>query len=327
MGGVLVTAWSARTNEINGKLKSGKNGFKIAPGVQLVLYALPFFVVVFLFSYLPLYGWLYAFFDYRAGLDLFKTKFVGLKYFQNIVGNPVLFRDMLRVLRNTFAMSFLGLLTSPLPMIFAIMITEVRFKWFKRSVQTLSTIPNFISWIMVYSVAWSMFSVGDGFINRVLLKLDLIETEINFLASSDNVWITMLTYSIWKGLGWSAIMYLAAIAAIDQEQYEAAIVDGAGRFQLIWHVTLPGILPTYFVLLLLTIANFINNGMEQYFVFQNAMNKSYIEVLDLYVYNKGMVGNNIPFATAISMLKSLISIVLLFTANRLSKSVRDESII
>lgn len=322
-----MTAWPARTNEINGQLKSGKNRNKIAPGVQLVLYALPFFVVVFLFSYLPLYGWLYAFFDYRAGLDLFKTKFVGLKYFENIVGNPVLFRDMLRVLRNTFAMSFLGLLTSPLPMIFAIMITEVRFKWFKRSVQTLSTIPNFISWIMVYSVAWSMFSVGDGFINRVLLKLDLIETEINFLASSDNVWVTMLTYSIWKGLGWSAIMYLAAIAAIDQEQYEAAIVDGAGRFQLIWHVTLPGILPTYFVLLLLTIANFINNGMEQYFVFQNAMNKSYIEVLDLYVYNKGMVGNNIPFATAISMLKSLISIVLLFTANRLSKSVRDESII
>ncbi len=296
-------------------------------GFRLFLLCVPFLGVVFLFSYLPLYGWLYSFFDYRAGLNLFACKFVGLKYFQQIVANPVLFRDLIRVLGNTFAMSLLGLLASTLPMLFAIMITEVRTKWFKKTVQTLSTLPNFISWIIVYSVVWAMFSVNDGFLNRLLLKLNVIQTEINFLASSNNVWLTMLGYSIWKNLGWSAIMYLAAIAAIDQEQYEAAIVDGAGRFRLIWHITIPGILPTFFVLLLLTIANFINNGMEQYFVFQNPMNKSTIEVLDLYVYNKGMIGNSIPFATAISMLKSLVSIVLLFGANQLSKAVRGEAII
>ena len=216
---------------------------------------------------------------------------------------------------------------SPLPVVFAVMLTEARAKVFRRVVQTLSTLPNFISWIMVYSVIWAMFSVGDGFINRLLLQLKLVDTEINFLASTDNVWLTLLSYSIWKSLGWSAIMYLAAIAAIDQEQYEAAIVDGAGRFRLIWHITIPGILPTFFVLLLLTIANFINNGMEQYFIFQNPMNKDTIEVLDLYVYNKGMVGNNIPFATAVSMLKSLVSVVLLFVANGLSRSVRGETII
>lgn len=289
--------------------------------------SVPFLAIVFVFSYFPLYGWIYSFFDYRAGLDLFQCKFVGLKYFQQIIGNPVLFKDMIRVLRNTFAMSLLGILTSPLPMVFAILLTEARTRWFRRIVQTLSTLPNFISWIMVYSIMWAMLSVGDGFVNRLLLRLDVIDNEINFLASSDNVWLTMLSYSIWKGLGWSAIMYLAAIAAIDQEQYEAAIVDGAGRFRLIWHITIPGILPTFFVLLLLTIANFINNGMEQYFVFQNPMNKDMIEVLDLYVYNKGMTGNNIPFATAVSMLKSLVSVVLLFTANSLSKAVRGESII
>jgi putative aldouronate transport system permease protein len=296
-------------------------------GFRLFLLCIPFLGIVFLFSYLPLYGWLYSFFDYRAGLNLFACKFVGFKYFSQIVSNTILFRDLIRVMRNTFAMSLLGLITSPLPMVFAIMITEARNKWFKRAVQTLSTLPNFISWIMVYSIVWAMFSVGDGFLNRLLLKLNVIQTEINFLASSDNVWLTMLGYSLWKNLGWSAIMYLAAIAAIDQEQYEAAIVDGAGRFRLIWHITIPGILPTFFVLLLLTIANFINNGMEQYYVFQNPMNKSFIEVLDLYVYNKGMVGNNIPFATAISMLKSVVSIVLLFGANQLSKAVRGEAII
>ncbi len=289
--------------------------------------AAPFLAAVFVFSYLPLYGWLYAFFDYRAGLQLFNCKFVGFKYFEQLVNNAVLFRELVRVLRNTFAMSFLGLLVSPLPVIFAVMLTEARAKVFRRVVQTLSTLPNFISWIMVYSVIWAMFSVGDGFINRLLLQLKLVDTEINFLASTDNVWLTMLSYSIWKSLGWSAIMYLAAIAAIDQEQYEAAIVDGAGRFRLIWHITIPGILPTFFVLLLLTIANFINNGMEQYFIFQNPMNKDTIEVLDLYVYNKGMVGNNIPFATAVSMLKSLVSVVLLFVANGLSRSVRGETII
>lgn len=297
------------------------------PGFRLFLMAAPFLAAVFVFSYLPLYGWLFSFFDYRAGLQLFNCKFVGLKYFAQLANNAVLFQEMLRVLRNTFAMSFLGLLTSPLPVIFAIMITEARASTFRRFVQTLTTLPNFISWIMVYSVVWAMFSVGDGFVNRLLVSLHLVQNEINFLASSNNVWFTMLGYSIWKGLGWSAIMYLAAIASIDQEQYEAAIVDGAGRFRLIWHITIPGILPTFFVLLLLTIANFINNGMEQYFVFQNPMNKDYIEVLDLYVYNMGMLGNNIPFATAVSMLKSLVSVVLLFAANSMSRWVRGESII
>lgn len=308
-------------------LEAQRTRRRASPGFRLFLMAAPFLAAVFVFSYFPLYGWLYAFFDYRAGLQLFSCKFVGFKYFEQLVNNAVLFRELVRVLRNTFAMSFLGLLVSPLPVIFAVMLTEARAKVFRRIVQTLSTLPNFISWIMVYSVIWAMFSVGDGFVNRLLLQLKLVDTEINFLASTDNVWLTMLSYSIWKSLGWSAIMYLAAIAAIDQEQYEAAIVDGAGRFRLIWHITIPGILPTFFVLLLLTIANFINNGMEQYFIFQNPMNKDTIEVLDLYVYNKGMVGNNIPFATAVSMLKSLVSVVLLFAANGLSRSVRGETII
>lgn len=297
------------------------------PGFRLFLMSLPFLLIVFLFSYLPLYGWIYAFFDYRAGMRLSSTPFVGLKHFVTLVSNPVTVSEILRVLQNTFAMSFLGILTSWLPAAFAVLLSEMRSARYRSMVQTLTTLPNFISWILVYSVVWSMFSVGDGFLNRLLLATHLIDTEINFLASSDHVWLTMLGYQIWKGLGWSAILYLAAIAGIDQELYEAARVDGAGRFRCILHITVPGLLPTFFVLLLLSIANFINNGMEQYFIFQNPMNKARIEVLDLYVYNKGLIGNNIPFSTVVSMLKSLVSVVLLFTANRMSKAVRGESIL
>jgi putative aldouronate transport system permease protein len=296
-------------------------------GFRLFLLALPLFVLVFVFSYLPLYGWIYSLYDYHAGMKLHNTTYVGLKNFTDLISNPVRRADLLRVLRNTFALSFLDIVTSPLPAIFAIFLVEIRFKRFQKIVQTLTTLPNFISWIMVYSVVWAMLSVGDGFVNRLLLSTHVINSEINFLASNHHVWLTMLGYSLWKNLGWGAIIYLAAIASIDQELYEAATVDGAGRFQKIWHITVPGLQATYFVLLLLSIANFINNGLEQYFVFQNPLNKEHIEVLDLYVYNQGILGNGISYATVVSILKSLVSIVLLFIANGMSKIVRKESII
>ena len=249
------------------------------------------------------------------------------KFFRSMVDNPISRNEILRVLKNTFGMSFLNILVSPLPAIFAICLSEIKSKRMRSMVQTLTTLPNFISWVLVYSVAWSIFSINDGFLNRFLMSTNIIDTEINFLASSDHVWLTMLGYTTWKSLGWNAIMYIAAITAIDSQQYEAAMVDGANRFQRMWHITVPGILPTYFVLLLLSIANFLNNGMEQYFLFENPMNKSSIEVLDLYVYNMGMAGQNISYSTAVGVLKSLVSIGLLFFANGLSKVVRKESII
>lgn len=296
-------------------------------GFRLFLMTIPFLLAVFAFSYLPLYGWSYAFFDYHAGMKLFDCTFVGLKFFRAMVENPISRGEIFRVLQNTFGISFLNILVSPLPVVFAIFLMEMRTKRLRSVIQTLTTLPNFISWVLVYSLAWSMFSVEDGFINRFLMATHIISTEINFLASSDHVWLTMLAYSLWKTLGWSAIMYIAAISSIDTEQYEAARVDGANRFQCMWHITVPGILPTYFVLLLLTIASFISNGMEQYYLFENPMNKSTIEVLDLYVYNMGMVGQNISYSTAVGVLKSLVSISLLFFANGLSKVFRKESII
>ena len=293
-------------------------------GFHLFLMLLPIMVLVFLLSYLPLQGWRYAFYDYRPGVPLTPDRFVGFKHFTGMIMDKYMLEDILRVLRNTFAMNLLGIAGSPLPMIFAIFLSEIKFSPIKRSVQTLTTIPHFISWVLLYAVAFSMFSVSDGLVNRLIVYFG--GDAINFLVSAKNVWVTMWAYGTWKGLGWGAIIYFSAIAGIDQEQYEAAKIDGAGRFACIWHVTVPGLLPTYFVLLILNIASFINTGMEQYFMFQNAMNKATIEVFDLFVYNVGMTRTNYSYGIAVGMLKSLVSLVLLFSANSLSKLFREESI-
>ena len=299
-----------------------------SPSMQLFYISFPFLALVFVFSYLPLHGWAYALFDYRIGLKLADTPFVGLKYFTQLFTNPFLLQNLGRVMRNTLAISFLDLARSPLPVIMAILFHEIKFTKYKKVLQTFTTLPNFISWVIIYALAFAMFSVDDGFINHLLVKAGFINQGIRFMGvSGPGVWFTMTGYSIWKGLGWGTIIYMAAISSISPELYEAAKVDGANRFQLAIYITVPGVMPTYFVLLLLSIASLINNGMEQYYVFQNPMNKMYIEVLDLYVYNLGMVSNNISSATAIGIMKTFISTILLFTGNYLSKLVRGQTMI
>lgn len=296
---------------------------------KLFLMILPFVILCFAFSYLPLWGWRYAFFDYSPGSSLSMDNFVGFKWFTYLFQNPATRADIVRVIRNTLAMSGLGIATSWLPMAFAIFLAEIRADKFRRAVQTFTTIPNFISWVLVYSFAFALFST-EGFVNSVLIDLGIIKSGVNFLMSSSHIWLKMWAWGTWKGLGWSAIIYIAGISGIDQQLYEAATIDGAGRFRRMWHITVPGLMPTFFVLLLLSIASILSNGMDQYFVFKNAANKDTIEVLDLYVYTLGL-GNsgsgNIPLATVVGMLKSLISIVLLFGANKVSKLIRGESII
>lgn len=287
----------------------------------------PFLILVLIFSYYPLYGWAYAFYDYKPPLKLSQCEFVGFKWFTYLFANKGQIDQLLKVLKNTFVMSFLSLATSVLPLIFAILLNEIKSKKFKSIVQTLTTLPNFISWVLVYSVAFALFS-NTGMLNTVLQNMHIIDAPIKILDSPDFTYLKMILWNLWKGLGWGAILYLASIAGTDQELYEAARVDGAGRFKLMRHITLPSLLPTFFVLIMLSIANFLNNGMDQYFVFQNAFNKAQIQVLDLYVYNLGIgTANSIPLATAISMLKSIVSVSLLVVVNVLSKKTRGTSII
>ncbi|CAL4858748.1 ABC transporter permease subunit [Microbacterium sp. MM2322] len=322
----IVTEAAAATIEEKTPHRTERPVSKNRRSFRMFLCIVPFLVLVFLFSYFPLYGWIYALFDYRPALGLAGSDFVGLQWFQLLVSSPTQVAQVGQVVVNTLAISFLGIATSVLPLAFAIFLNEIRAPWFRNAVQTLTTLPNFISWVLVYMIAFSLFS-SSGLVNGVLSDAGLITTPVKFLDTDQNVWLTMTLWSVWKGLGWGAIIYLAAIAGIDQSLYESAEIDGAGRFQKMWYITVPQLMPTYLVLLLLSIANLLNNGMEQYFVFQNAFNKEHIQVLDLYVYNIGMTGNNLSMATAIGMLKSLISVILLFTVNGIAKRVRGESIV
>ena len=315
---------NVRLQKINGK--NGERKLKNKGKYSLFLMALPFLLLVFVFSYLPLYGWAYSLFDWRPPFKLSQVPYVGLKWYKYLFLNKVQFSHLLQVLENTFVISGLNIVTSILPMFFAIFLVEIKSGWYKRLVQTLTTVPNFISWVLVYSFAFSIFS-SDGLANTVLKDIHYITSSINFLGNSDNVWLTMILWYLWKGLGWSSIMYLAAITGIDQELYEAARVDGAGRFRMMRSITIPSLLPTFFVLLMLAVANFLNNGMDQYYVFQNSLNQSKIEVLDLYVYNIGVTSASYSIATAIGVVKSIVSLVLLVTVNSASKLVRGETII
>lgn len=295
-------------------------------GFKEFLYILPFLILVLVFSYYPLYGWVYAFFDYKPPFPLTSDKFVGLKWFRSMVENEVKLKQLLIVLRNTFAMSGISLLFSWFPMIFAVFLNEIKCARYKKFVQTVTTLPNFISWVLVYSIAYCLFN-STGVVNAVGMRLGLIDTPQMFLQSSEHVWFKMWLWLTWKNAGWAAIMYLAAISGIDEELMEAAKVDGASRMQVIWHITIPSILPTYFVLVMLNLANFLSNGMEQYFVFQNPFNKDAIQVLDLYVYNLAMGSGGYSLSTAISILKSIVSILLLCITNKVSKLIRGEGFI
>ena len=191
--------------------------------------------------------------------------------------------------------------------------------------QTFTTIPNFISWVLVYAIALAIFST-DGFINSFLRMLGQ-NSAVNYLDNPDHTWLKMLLWGTWKGVGWSAIIYIAGISGIDQQLYEAADVDGANRWHRIWHITVPGLTPTYMVMLLMSIAGILSNGMEQYLVFRNARNTDVIQVLDLYVYDIGIGQGLIPLSTVVGIFKSLVGVTLLFGANRISKAIRGESII
>jgi len=290
---------------------------------RLFLMALPFILLVFLFNYLPLFGWIFAFFNYKPGIPLFKSPFVGFEYFKLIFSDGGIFN----ALRNTFIFGFLMIIGTVFPVVFAVFLSEIGSKFFKKLVQTTTTLPYFLSWIIIYSIAYAFFTT-DGVFNNFFSAIGLIKTPSNILGNPDIVWWFQTALALWKNVGWNAIIYLAAITGIDAEQYDAASVDGAGRFEKILHVTLPGISSAYIVLLLLNISGMLSvGGLDQYLVFYNSLVADKIEVLDYYVYRIGLTTNDYSYATAIGMFKSVASIIMLFTVNWISKRVREDSII
>ena len=289
---------------------------------KLLYYALPFMIIVLLFNYVPIFGWIYAFFDYVPGVKLNDSEFVGLEYFKLIFTDANVWRS----LTNTFIFAILGILFSPLPMFFAILLNEVKNGPVRKIVQTFTTLPNFISWVIIFSLAFTLFS-SDGLITTMLLKIGIGTDGQNLLGDGKAVYIFQSLLGLWKGLGWSSIIYLAAIAGIDQEQYEAARVDGAGYFRCAIHITMPAMIGTFVVLFILNIGNFLNTGYEQYLLFKNSMTADNIEVLDLYAYRIGLENMDYSYGVAISIIKSIVSVVLVTFANLVAKKARGSAVV
>lgn len=290
--------------------------------LKYFLITLPFLIFVFAFSYVPLFGWAIAFSDFRMGQRFTDITFVGLKHFIKLIGDS----DILRVLQNTLAMSFLKILFSPLPIVFAILFNEIRSVRTKKVVQTVATLPNFISWVVVYGLGFALFS-SQGVFNQVCKSLSLPYSPYGLIGDGDHVWAFQTALSIWKSVGWETIIYMATIVGLDMELFDAAKVDGANKLQLIRHVTIPGLMPTYLVLLLLNVSNLLNSGFDQYYTFWNSMVSNKIEVLDYYVYRIAFTAGQYPYSIAIGMLKSILSILLLLFVNWVAKKVRGSSLI
>ena len=291
--------------------------------ITLLCMTIPSVLFILVFSYFPISGWIYSFFDYRIGYKLSKCEFVGLDNFIYAFGDPYI----ITVILNTLIISILGLLGLPLAGMIAILLSEGRGKKFKKTVQTAITIPNFISWIIIYSIMFSLFS-NDGLLTTLVRGMSgNRDSTVTLLTNPGTAKLFMVLTNIWKTVGYNSIIFFAAVTGIDSQLYDAAAVDGAGRWQKILHITIPGILPTFITLLIISVGAILNNGFEQYYVFVNPMIQKNIEVLDYYVYRIGMLNNDIPASTAVSMIKTFISVVLVFGVNKLSKKTLGQSIL
>lgn len=273
-----------------------------------------------MFYYLPLGGWIMAFQNYKPKDGLLHSAFVGLDKFKFLFTDAV----FLRVIRNTLAMGVLNLVTSfIMAIVFAILLNEITSRIWKKSVQTISYLPHFLSWIIVTGIMHDALST-TGIINEILMKLHLINTEINFFAHQEYFWPIVAFANLWKETGWNAIIYLAAITAIDPCLYEAASIDGAGRWAKIRYITLPGIKSTIMILLLMNVGNVLNAGFEVQYLLGNGLVQNVSQTIDIYVLKWGISQNDYSLGTAAGIFKSVVSIILIIIANQLAKGAGEE---
>jgi len=312
-----------RAQEATRKPKSRFWG-KMLQQRYLYLMSLPFVIWIFVFSYMPIWGWLMAFQNYKPKFGILNQKWVGFDQFIELFSDDRFYL----VLRNTLGMSIMGLIVSfTVPVAFALLLNEIKGQFFKRSIQTISYLPHFVSWVVVAGIVTKMLSADGGAVNQLLMTLHLIDEPIQFMAKGEWFWSIVTASDMWKETGWNSIIFLAAMSGIDQEQYEAATVDGAGRFRKMWHITLPGIRTTFMVLFILSIGHLISIGFEKQFLLGNPLVIDYAEVLDLYALNYGINLSRYSYGTAIGIFNSVVSLILVFSANWIYKRVTKESVI
>lgn len=286
--------------------------------------SIPFIIHIIVFKYIPIWGWTLAFQNYWPGKGFLQQVWVGLDNFRWLFNDPVFYQ----VLRNTLAMSIIQLVFGMLSSItLALIINEVRIVIFKKTAQTISYLPHFISWVVAANLVRDLLSTDGGIVNEVLMKLKLIEEPIMFLGIPKLFWWIIGASYVWKEVGWGAIIYLAAISSIDPNLYEAATIDGAGRLRRIWHITLPSIQPIIVILLIMNMGYLLSSGFEQQYLLQNGRVIDYARVFTIYELDYGIKMMRYSFATAVGIFRSVVSLVLVFAANYLAKRLGQERLL
>lgn len=287
----------------------------------LYLMILPGFLYFVAFKYLPMGGLIIAFKDYQPFLGLGGSPWVGLKHFERLFAEPT----FLMLLRNTIALFLMDvLLVFPLPILFALLLNEARARRFRNAVQTLLYLPHFMSWVIIVSICYVFLSVDGGVVNEALASVGL--PRIDFLTSPEWLRFMYIGQIIWKELGWSTIIFIAAISAVDPQLYEAADMDGASRLRKMWHVTLPAIRPVIITLLILKIGHTLDLGFEHMYLLLNSINREVAEIFDTYIYTAGLKNGQLSYSTTIGLFKGLVGLALVMLANRLAKKMGEDGV-
>jgi len=289
----------------------------------LILAAAFFTAYIFIFSYVPVWGWLMAFQEFKPALGIFGSEWVGFKQFNTLFNES----KFMLVIRNTLAMSFINIFLSfSSAILLAILLNEVRAVVFKRTIQTISYLPHFVSWVVAANLVMTTLSIDDGAFNNVLMALRIIKEPVLWLGNPNYFWMIIGISNVWKEVGWNAIIYLAVIASIDPALYEAASIDGAGRIQRILRITMPSLVPIIRLLLIMQCGWILSTGFEQQLLLQNSMVIGVADVLDTYTLRYGIFMNRYSYATAAGIFKSVVSIVLLWTSNYAAKKISGEGV-
>jgi len=287
----------------------------------LYLLAMPGLLFFIIFKYIPITNLVIGFQDYSPYLGIMGSKWVGFEHFVRFFSNP----DFWMLLRNTLGISLMNLVFFfPAPIILALMMNEVRNQIMKRSVQSLIYIPHFLSWVLIYGLTYLMFSQSEGLINKLLEASG--RSTVDILSNPHYFWGMLTVQSIWKEVGWGTIIFLAAIAGVDPQQYEAAVMDGAGRFRRMWHITLPAMRNVIMILFILRLGTIMDTGFEQVYLMMNAAVTEVAEVFDTYVYRVGIRQGEFSYSTAIGLFKSVVGVVLVVLANKAAKRLGQDSL-
>ncbi len=288
---------------------------------ELILLTIPFIIYAIIFYYAPLGGWIIAFEDYKPKDGMLGSKFVGLENFADLFSSDI----FIGTIRNTLAMGVINLVMSTVFAIgFALLLNEVKSSKGKKCVQTISYLPHFLSWIIVTGIVQVVLSMEHGIVNQVLQALHIIDAPINWFAQPKYFWWIVGFSNVWKETGWNAIIYLASITSINPDLYEAASIDGAGRFRKMWNITLPSLKPTIFILLLINVGNVLNAGFEVQYLLGNGVVQSVSQTIDIYVLKYGISQGDYALGTAAGIFKSVVSIILILLANSAAKAAGEE---